>query len=55
MQCAAHDTFVLTGPEKEKIDISPRVLRHRFLRKLAETKGVHHAREVSGHQSDRYI
>jgi len=25
------------------------------LRKLAETKGVHYAREASGHQSDRYI
>jgi integrase len=31
------------------------VLRHTFLRKLAETKGVHYAREASGHQSDRYI
>jgi hypothetical protein len=28
---------------------------HTFLRKLAETKGVHYAREASGHQSDRYI
>ena len=39
----------------EKIDVSPHVLRHTFLRKLAETKGVHYAREASGHQSDRYI
>ena len=31
------------------------MLRHTFLRKLAETKGVHYARESSGHQSDRYI
>jgi hypothetical protein len=30
-------------------------LRHTFLRKLAETKGVQYAREASGHQSDRYI
>jgi hypothetical protein len=30
-------------------------LRHTFLRKLAETKGVHYAREASGHQSDCYI
>jgi integrase/recombinase XerD len=42
-------------PEAEKIDVSPHVLRHTFLRKLAEDKGVHYAREASGHQSDRYI
>jgi integrase/recombinase XerD len=41
--------------EEEHIDVSPHVLRHTFLRKLAETKGVHYAREASGHQSDRYI
>jgi integrase/recombinase XerD len=41
--------------EEEKIDVSPHVLRHTFLRKLAETKGVHYAREASGYQSDRYI
>jgi integrase/recombinase XerD len=41
--------------EEEKINVSPHVLRHTFLRKLAETKGVHYAREASGHQSDRYI
>jgi integrase/recombinase XerD len=41
--------------ENEKIDVSPHVLRHTFLRKLAETKGVQYAREASGHQSDRYI
>ena len=37
--------------DEEKIDVSPHVLRHTFLRKLAETKGVHYAREASGHQS----
>jgi integrase/recombinase XerD len=42
-------------PEAEQMDVSPHVLRHTFLRKLAETKGVHYAREASGHQSDRYI
>ena len=42
-------------PEDEKIDVSPHVLRHTFLRKLAETKGVQYALEASGHQSDRYI
>jgi hypothetical protein len=31
------------------------VLRHTFLRKLAELQGVQYAREASGHQSDRYI
>ena len=41
--------------DEEKIDVSPHVLRHTFLRKLAEKKGVHYAREASGHQSDRYI
>ncbi len=40
---------------EERIDVSPQVLRHTFLRKLAETKGVHYAREASSHQSDRYI
>jgi integrase/recombinase XerD len=42
-------------PEKEHVQVSPHVLRHTFLRKLAEEKGVHYAREASGHQSDRYI
>jgi integrase/recombinase XerD len=50
---AAQANGRLTGDEK--IDVSPHVLRHTFLRKLAETKGVHYAREASGHQSDRYI
>ena len=35
-------------PEGEKMDVSPHVLRHTFLRRLAETKGVHYAREASG-------
>jgi integrase/recombinase XerD len=42
-------------PAKEHIQVSPHVLRHTSLRKLAEQKGVHYAREASGHQSDRYI
>ena len=41
--------------DDEKMDVSPHVLRHTFLRKLAEIKGVQYARETSGHQSDRYI
>jgi integrase/recombinase XerD len=42
-------------PQKEHIQVTPHVLRHTFLSKLAEEKGVHYAREASGHQSDRYI
>lgn len=38
-----------------KNSVSPHVLRHTFLRKLAEEKGVQYAKEVSGHRSDRYI
>jgi len=38
-----------------RLKASPRVLRHTFLRKLAEEKGVHYAKEASGHRSDRYI
>jgi integrase len=41
--------------KEEKFEVSPHVLRHAFLRKRAETKSVHYAREASGHQSDRYI
>jgi integrase/recombinase XerD len=39
----------------QTIKVSPHVLRHTFLRKLAEEKGVHYAKEASGHRSDRYI
>ena len=39
----------------EHIKVSPHVLRHTFLRKLAEEKGVQYAKEASGHKSDRYI
>ena len=35
--------------------MSPHVLRHTFLRKLAETKGVQYAKDASGHKTDRYI
>ena len=31
------------------------MLRHTFLQKLAETRGVQYAKEVSGHKTDRYI
>lgn len=39
----------------EHIRVSPHVLRHTFLRKVAEQKGVQYAKEAPGHQSDRYI
>jgi integrase/recombinase XerD len=39
----------------EQFTVSPHVLRHTFLRKLAEEKGVQYAKEASGHRSDRYI
>ncbi|MBI3795959.1 MAG: tyrosine-type recombinase/integrase [Deltaproteobacteria bacterium] len=42
-------------PSGEKVKVSPHVLRHTFLRKLAEEKGVQYAKEASGHKSDRYI
>jgi integrase/recombinase XerD len=42
-------------PAGEKMKVSPHVLRHTFLRKLAEEKGVQYAKEASGHKSDRYI
>ena len=39
----------------EHVKVSPHVLRHTFLRKLAEQRGVQYAKEASGHKSDRYI
>jgi integrase/recombinase XerD len=42
-------------PDGERLKVSPHILRHTFLRKLAEEKGVHYAKEASGHRSDRYI
>jgi integrase/recombinase XerD len=42
-------------PDGERIEVSPHVLRHTLLRRLAEEKGVHYAKETSGHRSDRYI
>jgi len=42
-------------PVGQHLVVSPHVLRHTFLRKLAEEKGVQYAKEASGHRSDRYI
>jgi integrase/recombinase XerD len=39
----------------QHLDVSPHVLRHTLLRKVANEKGVHYAMELSGHRSDRYI
>jgi integrase len=40
-------------PAGERLKVSPHVLRHMFLRKLAEEKGVQYAKGASGHKSDR--
>lgn len=42
-------------PAEEQFEVTPHVLRHTFLRRLAEIKGVHYAKEASGHKTDRYI
>lgn len=42
-------------PPAERFTVTPHVLRHTLLRKLAETKGVHYAMAASGHKTDRYI
>jgi hypothetical protein len=42
-------------PPDQHLDVSPHVLRHTLLRKVANEKGVHYAIELSGHRSDRYI
>ncbi|MGH8058866.1 MAG: tyrosine-type recombinase/integrase [Candidatus Entotheonellia bacterium] len=42
-------------PPDQHLIVSPHVLRHTLLRKIANEKGVHHAMELSGHRSDRYI
>ena len=49
--CHANSTL----PADEHIHFSARLLRHTFLRRLAEKHGVQHALEVSGHTSDKYI
>jgi nitroreductase len=42
-------------PPDQHLDVSPNVLRHTLLRKVANEKGVHYAMELLGHRSDRYI
>src|SRR5215510_1163557 len=42
-------------PPDQHLNVSPHVLRHTLLRKVANEKGVHYAMELSGHRSDHYI
>jgi integrase/recombinase XerD len=42
-------------PEKDRIEVSPHVLRHTALRKWTEKKGVQFAQKIAGHASERYI
>jgi integrase/recombinase XerD len=42
-------------PPAQHLEVSPHVLRHTLLRKVANEKGMHYAMELSGHRSDRYI
>jgi integrase/recombinase XerD len=44
-----------TLPEGQRIRLTPHVLRHTMLRKVAEEHGVQYAMELSGHTSSRYI
>jgi integrase/recombinase XerD len=54
LQRAAHQANAHL-PAGERLKVSPHVLRHTFLRKLAEEKGVQYAKETAGHKSDCYI
>jgi integrase/recombinase XerD len=40
---------------EERIELSPHVLRHTMLRRVAVKHGVQHAMEASGHASAKYI
>jgi hypothetical protein len=42
-------------PPEERINVSPRILRHMLPRKVANEKGVHYAVAPCGYRSDRYI
>ena len=39
----------------EKIELTPHVLRHTALRKMAEKKGIRYAQQMAGHASTKYI
>ena len=40
---------------REQIQLSPHVLRHTALRKMAEKKGICYAQQIVGHTSTKYI
>jgi len=40
---------------QEQIRLTPHVLRHTALRKMAETKGIRYAQQMAGHASTKYI
>ncbi len=42
-------------PEKEKISLTPHMLRHTFLKRVADKYGTHYAQEVSGNVSYKVI
>ena len=42
-------------PQKERIRVTPHVIRHTALRKMAEKKGIHYAQQMAGHASSKYI
>jgi integrase/recombinase XerD len=42
-------------PKEERFTVSPHVLRHTRLRRVAEEHGIQYARKLSGHKSDKYI
>jgi integrase/recombinase XerD len=44
-----------TLPKKEQIEVTPHVLRHTALRKMAEKKGIRYAQQMAGHASSKYI
>ena len=41
--------------KNEKIELTPHVLRHTALRKMAEKKGIRYAEQMAGHASSKYI
>ena len=41
--------------KKQHISLTPHVLRHTALRKMAEKKGVRYAQQMAGHASSKYI
>jgi len=42
-------------PPDERFTVTPHTLRHARLRTVANEKGIHYARKLAGHRSDRYI